>query len=506
MRKFLSYLLTLVLVLTLVVGCSSGKETKEVTNGDAEVTSNAEETGEKEEPYTVSIQLVNIATDLVDIQRVEEAINAITVPAINSKVDIQNIFIGDLPTTTSMNIVSGEKMDIVAVGLTQKISNISADGILLPLDEYMQYAPTYVALVEDYLEAGKVNGVQYAIPISPYLATGKGFVYNKDMADKCGVVLEDGAHFKEFKDAFATLAKHGIYGTSNGEAALLNAQFWYNTELFGTQGEYGAIINPENSTTIENFYASNIFKEFAYQMKEWREKGYMPADSLTDTTTVQEYFAKERIFGTITDYNMAQFATWQAGKDFKIDMIEIQEPIISTSAVIERMWGIASNSENPKKAMEFLEYMYVNPEVANLLQYGIEGEHYTIVEGTKNVTTTEGATHGSKGYTSMFTQFGNPVNVYTATPNTDSYIQDVLEYNKNVPVSATLGYSFDSTEFAAESGAVVNVISEYLPRLQVGQVDDVDVYIVKFLEALDKAGYKDIIEGNQAQLDAYLAK
>lgn len=482
----------------LVTGCGSS-DSGTGSNGKT-----AEETGEAAEPYTVAIQLVNISTDLTDIEMVEEAINEITVPEINCKVDIQNVFIGDLPTMTSMNIISGDKMDIVCVGLTQKLSDIADDGILLPLDDYLQYAPTYTGLVKEYIGAGIIGGVQYAIPVNPYAAQGKGFVYNKDMADEYGIALEDGAGYEELTEAFAVLKEQGIYGTSNGEASSLNAQFWYNIELFGTNGDYGMIADPANSTKIESFYGSDIFKEYCNQMKAWTEAGFMPADSLTDTTIVQEYFSRGTLFGTVTDYNMAQFATWQAGKSFNIDMIEMQEALVTTSSVVERMWGLASTCENPQKAMEFLEYMYVNPEVANLLQYGIEGQHYTIAEGTENVATGEGAATGTAGYTSIFTQFGNPVEILAAAPNTDSYADDVLAYNKEVAVSETLGYTFDVSEYFAEAGAVANVIAEYLPRLQTGQVKDMDEYLAEFLSELERAGYNEIIAGNQKQLEAFL--
>ena len=106
----------------------------------------------------------------------------------------------------------------------------------------------------------------------------------------------------------------------------------------------------------------------------------------------------------------------------------------------------------------------------------------------------------------MFTKYGNPVEIFTATPNKDSYAEDVLAYNKDVAQSATLGYAFDSSEFSAEGGAVSNVIAEYMPRLQGGQVEDVETYLTDFLAALDSAGYNDIIAGNQAQLGTFLAQ
>lgn len=140
-RKVISLLLTAGLIGTMLTGCGGGQGTTGDTGGsEAAGTESGTASGtessaaEDGDPYTVAVQIVNITTDQTDIAMVEEAINEITVPAINCKVDIQNIFIGDLPTTTSMNIVSGDKMDIVCVGRTQKIHDIASDGILLPLD------------------------------------------------------------------------------------------------------------------------------------------------------------------------------------------------------------------------------------------------------------------------------------------------------------------------------------------------------------------------------------
>ncbi|MDE7311507.1 MAG: ABC transporter substrate-binding protein [Eubacterium sp.] len=505
-KKLMSLILAASMMGALLAGCGSGGSTQQ-ENDNAEASGAGEGTAAQdgEEVYTVAIQLVNVTTDQTDIEMVEEEINKITEPAIHCKVDIQNIFIGDLPTTTSMNVVSDEKMDIICVGLTQKVSDIADDGILMELDDYLQYAPAYTELVKDYMKAGKVNGIQYALPVHPYLARSAGFVYNKDMADKYNIVLEDGASFDDLAKAFEVLKQNGIYGTSSGQASSSLAQNFYNIELYGTNGDYGMIKDPANSTKIESWYGSDYFKEFCHAMKDWAEAGYIPADSLTDTTTVQEYMTMEKVFGTATAYDMSEYATWQAGQPFQIDIVQLEDQIVTTSSVVERMWGLAATCKNPKKAMEFLNYMYENPAVANLLRYGMEGQHYLIVEGTEHVVTPDGSTSGSKGYASQFTHFGNPVETLTAAPNTDRYAEDVKAFNAEVPVSATLGYSFDASEYSAEAGAVSNVIAEYLPRLQTGQVEDVDTSIEEFVKALDSAGYQDIIEGNQKQLDVYLS-
>lgn len=511
-RKLVSLLLTAGMLVGMLSGCGSkpADETAQggtaAESGSTETKQNSDMDKEEGEPYTVAIQLVNLTSDQTDVEMVEEAINEITVPAINCKVDIQNTLIGELANKTSMNVVSGDKMDIVCVGLTQKISDISDDGILMPLDDYLQYAPTYVDLVKDYMEVGNVDGVQYALPADPYLALGKGFVYNKDMAEQYGIELKDGATFEDLTKAFEVLSKDGIFGTSNGAGTSLNVQFYYNIEVFGANGEYGMITDPVNNTKVESLYGSNYFKEYCELMKSWMDAGYMPEDALTNTTSPQEYLSMGKLFGCTTNYDMSQFAIWQSGQPFNIDIVQIQDPIVTTFAVAERMWGLSTTCQNPQKAMEFLNYMYENPQVANLLQYGIEGQNYVMVEGTERTITTEGSATGNNGYVSIFTHFGNPVDILAAVPNTDSYPDDVKAYNDGVDSSATLGYSFNASEFSAEAGAVANVIAEYLPRLQAGQVEDVDAYLGDFLKALDDAGYNAIIAANQEQLDAFLAQ
>ena len=62
---------------------------------------------------------------------------------------------------------------------------------------------------------------------------------------------------------------------------------------------------------------------------------------------------------------------------FQVDMFATtsQTPL-RTNQVQEDGWGISSTSKNPEKAMEFLNLMYSNPEISNLLMNGIEGQEY----------------------------------------------------------------------------------------------------------------------------------
>ena len=90
-----------------------------------------------EEPYEVVIETVTFGAEYADIPAIEEAINAITVPAINVSVKILNVGIPEHAQKISMMIAGGEKIDLVMAGLTMPMVNMAVDGMLLPLDELL---------------------------------------------------------------------------------------------------------------------------------------------------------------------------------------------------------------------------------------------------------------------------------------------------------------------------------------------------------------------------------
>lgn len=67
------------------------------------------------------------------------------------------------------------------------------------------------------------------------------------------------------------------------------------------------------------------------------------------------------------------------------------------------------------------------------------------------------------------------------------------------------GFIYDKTNVADKLVMVQEVLKEYLPVLESGSVD-LGIYYPKFIEALNQAGMRDIIEDKQSQLDAYLAE
>lgn len=494
MKKLIALLLALVMVFALAA-C-----------GGDQPGGNSGEINFDEVPYEVSIQFVGLFEQNTNIANVEAALNAITLEKINCTVDIVPVFIGDLPSTVSLGVAGGEKLDIVTVGLTYALSTAVADETILPLDELLaERGQGALEATAHVAEAQKINGQTYGLTGYTYAAMSGGFVYNKTMADQYGLNMHDGMTLDEFTAIAKTLKDNGVYLTTFGNSTELNYKFWFGGDHFGSNAPYGSIMDP-TSTTIINIFETQEIRDYFKTVKSWCDAGYLPEDQLTDTTRAQEHFQSGKIFGNSTAYTANQLAAW-ASPNFETGIVSLGNVGISTTSVQEYMLAIAANCERPDKAMDLLNLIYTDPEVANLLQYGVEGTDYVAVEGTENVITREGTPNADgNGYSASFVHFGVAGDLKALAPLTDEFYTDAEALEKAAVKSACFGYTFDASEYSAEAGAISSVLQEKLPMLNSGTVADVDAALADLIAALEAAGMNDVIAGNQEQLNAYLGK
>jgi len=167
------------------------------------------------------------------------------------------------------------------------------------------------------------------------------------------------------------------------------------------------------------------------------------------------------------------------------------------------MWGIAKNSENPVRAMQFLNLMYTDKEIVNLLDWGIEGKHY--VKVSENVIDyPPGVDANSVGYSGTGWMFGNQFLSYIFKGDDEQLWEKMKVFNESAIKSKALGFTFDSSLVKTEFAAVSNVISQYQIALECGALDP-DKALPEFISKLKDAGIDKIIAEKQKQLDAWAA-
>lgn len=520
MKKALSLLLAMAMVMSLAAcggdpGASSqppsGNNEQSGGNSDApgggENSSGGSVINFDEDPYEVSIQFVGLFEENRNIANVEAALSEITKEKINCTVDIVPIFIGNLATDTSLAVATDQKLDVVVAGLTSTMTSLVSDDCLLPLDDLLaERGQAAMEATKNVSEASKINGVTYAVSGYPYAALAAGFVYNKDMAEQYGIDMHDGMTMEDLGAAGAKLKENGVFLTTHGNGNQIMYKFYNGGDYFGPTAEYGGILDAAGSTTVENVYATQQMRDFYKTIKGWADAGYMPSDALTDTTTVQEYFMSQHIFGTASSFDPGQLSSW-INPNFEVGVVQLTDPVISTASATEFQLAIAANCKRPDKAMDLINLIYSDPEVVNLLMYGVEGTDYVAVEGTENVITREGTDNADgNSYSAPFVRYGSQMDRKILAPMTDDYYKELEEFEASATKSLTFGFSFSGEGLSAQSGAIGSVLAERTPALNAGLVDDVDKAVDDLVKALESAGMNETVAACQEALDAYMGK
>ncbi len=503
-KKILSLLMVGALTASLFAGC--GKKGSSATDYSSTIDM-------EEDPYTVAIQVVVLpGTDYSAFEEnLEAAINEISLKEVNCKCDIQFTNIAELVNTTQMAVAAGkdDKIDIVAACTVMPLSSLVGKEILLDMNEgglLDKRGAELKTIFADVLKSGEVDGQQLAIPANVYNALETGIYYNKTVADAAGITLPETGTFADVEAALYALheVNPDIRCHHAGSGNLLYLPFFYGIDTFGDNAKYGAILDAEKDATVVNVFETEMFKDFALTMFRWHRDGLIKENDTSDETPTQTYIASGDAFMTCASLNPEQRANYAgtlANSGYEIGFMTLTSPKITTSSISEYMWGIAASCERPDKAMDFLNLLYTNADVANILKYGIEGENYFPVEGSDTTIAM------NYSYFPLFYR-GGDVNIMKNTAG-DEFIADTKAFEASASISPILGYLFVDEDYQTESVVIANAIAEYMPKLQAGlfnSEEEVLAYLDAFNKALNDAGIQDVIAGNQEQLNAFLGK
>ena len=181
--------------------------------------------------------------------------------------------------------------------------------------------------------------------------------------------------------------------------------------------------------------------------------------------------------------------------------------MITTADVNTLSRVISVGSQHAEAAMKFINLTYTNPDVSQLLTYGIEGRDYVLTDDGyitypegQNMMTVPYNCYLSAATSNQFMEGGRLM-----IGNSQEDIDLQKEENTTAWKSKAFGFTFDSSSVKSQYSAVNNVINQYKPGLICGSLDP-ETELPKFISALEAAGINDIIAAKQEQLDAWLAE
>ena len=388
------------------------------------------------------------------------------------------------------------------------LSSLVANGQVMALDDLLaNYGQGIVEAVgPEFIDCGKVNGKVYTLPIVAAYSDAIGYIMVKDVADEFGATDENINNLEDLTQLLLKVKeKYPDYNLVPTSSAgwMLDCTI---DNLCDTNN-LGVLLNYGEELTVENYYASEHYRELCKYGKIWQDAGLMTDDPLNSNNGTMAEVSSGQALGVFSDRPSAyaNIMDYQTMFEMPITAFSVSDALATTQNVIHSNWCIPSNCKDPVSTMKVLNAFYTNPEIATLALMGVEGETY-VLNDAGQAEYAEGLNMMNAGWgMGMTFYWHNPAIAVPMAPQTTEYWQEVVKSNETCRKSKALGFTFDATPVSDEMTACVNVVNQYNLPLLAGIVDYEEV-LPQFLAALEDAGIDKIIAEKQAQLDAWAAQ
>ncbi|MDO4332143.1 MAG: ABC transporter substrate-binding protein [Eubacteriales bacterium] len=538
-KKVLSLALAAAMVAGMLAGC--GSDTPAATDNtdnaataeapaadDAEAEAGGEEvaaaTLDISEPVTLRWYLhgSNVTDDTAVLEKVNEYLGE------KLNVTLEPIWgtWGDFDEGSTLAINGGDNIDIyfTCSWSADEYNQYAKKGAWVRLDDpennlIEQYGQDVWAALPDVLKEGALiegsdgYGV-YAVPGFKDFGTQNTWDVNVTLLEELGYTLEDIENrsyyeFGEILQAAKDLKGDDFYPL-NVEPMVLERMVTNSVIVNGDSGTCNVLsyyIDPTDVSTdigsvIENKFATEEYKKFVEQTREYYEAGFIdPALGNAQTSNdvlMAAQSSASYLIGT-QSYALGYEVQTSAERGIHVEYVPCTPPYVDKTSTQGAMMAISTASKNPERAMAFLNLLNTDPYLITLLEYGVEGVHYNLtdeglVEFTEERDNYIPWRNGMGNITLLPTQVGEG--------DTDFFTNTFIPYYESAKAIPAFGYVFDSSSVETELAAVANIAQQYAMSLDAGTVDP-ETALPEFLEKLEAAGMQNIVDEANAQLQAY---
>lgn len=498
-KRILAAMLTLSMVVSMTAcGNSEAGGSKD----------SAKNNGNGDEPYTVTMVL-NGSTQ-PDEERIEQKINEILEPELNANLDIVVLPWASASQQLQLMLSGDEKIDVFYTQATNAVQYMNA-GQIIDMSELIDKYGTNIKQIygEDIAKINQIEGFVYGVPNQIERGSIPAVFMRKDLVEKYNIDTSQIKEPKDLESVFETV-KAGepdmtmLYSINDGDTPVTRL---FRGDNLSDNNYLGVLMDQTNSTKLENFFATDWFKDTTTMLYNWYQKGYISQDAGTNTENWRTVCKAGSLFSLFFAYHPGTPVEFESSTGYDFEIVPFyNEPIINSSSYNGVTFSIAQNSENPEKTMEVLDYIYGSSEIMNLLNWGEQDKDYVIEDADNGIINfPEGITSDNAGYNlNLGWELPNQFIAYKWTGSDPQLWEKMEEFNSSAKSSKAVGFLFDSSNYSSEIAALSNIVKQYSGALYSGSGDP-DELIPELLEALDDAGINEVIQAKQEQLDAFLA-
>lgn len=174
--------------------------------------------------------------------------------------------------------------------------------------------------------------------------------------------------------------------------------------------------------------------------------------------------------------------------------VQWRKTVVSRGSVQGSINCISANSKHPEEALKFLNLVNSDTYVRDALYYGLEGDNFNYTDDKKVEKT-------DKQWLMAGYSQGTFFNVSLLADQETNQWDEVKELNEKAEASPVIAVSIDTTEFEDELANCTEIYNRYKSEINTGAVDP-ETAVPEMMSEMRAAGFDDIVEKVQAQIDA----
>jgi putative aldouronate transport system substrate-binding protein len=499
-----SGLLSVVLVLTALLSACGGSGKSATDSAQPATTSaNSEQPAKANaKPYEITLAYLQL-NEMPDAGLVEAEISKITKAKINATVKLLPIGISAWAQQTNLMLAGNEKMDLMMSSSLFNFGSQVAKGQLEPLDDLLKtYGQGVVDAVGQKLINGSiVDGKIYGVPSLRDIGGDFGVVMRKDLVDKYKIDISKIKTWADLEPVFKTIKDNepGLAPLAQQANTKQTANNIYAANVDSLGDNLGVIADAGTSTKIVNLFETKDFTDSIALARKWYQAGYILKDAATSQETGSNLVKAGKAFSYFSNMKPG-FEKQEAhitGKEMVA--VRLTKPFADSVSITGFMISITKNSEDPERAMQFMNLMYTDKDIANLISLGIEGKHY-VIKHDNVITLPEGVTQS--GYAFNQWEVGNNFLTHVWEEQDPNIWELMKKHNDSAVKSTAIGFTFNVESVKTEIAAATNVLNQYKIGLESGTLDP--ALTAEFNTKLKAAGLEKIIAEKQKQFDLWL--
>lgn len=464
--------------------------------------------------YTVNMYLIGDTPN--DWDSVLNKVNEYLEP-FNTELAVTFMSWSDYQTMYSLVLAGGEQVDLIFTAPWCFMYNEAAKGSFYELTD--DFVANYMPLSSKYQAADSwdettISGKTIAVPSNKAQPMGKIVAVRQDLMEKYS--MSELTNWDDYKKYMLTIAEKetpesGIYALA---AAGDNNELWdvyrQQTDTFlaldssymDFMYEYTGDIPAKED--IKLAYEFDSFRSYAKDMKEMADAGCWSRSALTNTVTDDDAFGN--LQGASIAWNASVFTYMRQAE--KTDGVKCMaydlttDHLVGAEAYSNNDMAIAAGSKNPERAAMVLDLIKFDTYLNRLLLLGEEGVHYSIDDQNQYTKLDKTADYAPLSISASWAIKNNDLSE-AGTEEREKKITDA--WAERVQMNPTITFVFDDTNVKSYVSAVTAVLTDYVPMLELGLVDDVDATLDEMIQKCYDAGLQQVYDEFYSQYDAWYA-